>query len=128
MSRSHADWFALRASRLAIALMLAIAALGMHALLWPAVSVAESCAPVVNPYEGTRYEGVNLSHIRAEGVACPKARRVARRAHEKALGLAPSPDGSLRFGSNGWAVVGDLSPSSDRYVAKRNGKRVRWRF
>lgn len=91
-------------------------------------ALAESCDPVVNPYEGTRYEGIDLSHIKARGVSCGKAQRVAARAHEKGLALAPSPDGSLRFRSNGWEVRADLVPSSDRYVATRGGNSVRWRF
>jgi hypothetical protein len=87
-----------------------------------------SCRPVVNPYAGTRYEGVNLSRIRASGVTCRIARRVARRAHRKALAMAPSPNGFLRFNWHHWRVVGDLRPPSDRYVATRDGKQVRWRF
>ena len=48
---------------------------------------AQRCKPVVNPYPGTRYDGVDLTRIRATGVSCPTARRVARRAHRRALGL-----------------------------------------
>ena len=94
----------------------------------PPGAEAASCENVVNPYEGTRYEGVDLTRIRAEGVHCPKARRVVRRAHRKALGLVPDVDGSLEFRWNGWEVVGNLRPSHDRYAARREGKRVRWRF
>jgi hypothetical protein len=89
---------------------------------------ARACAPVVNPYPGTRYEGVDLRRIRATGVSCRGARRVARRAHRKALGITPPPSGVRRFTWRGWQVTGDLRGSSDRYVAKRDGKRVRWRF
>jgi streptogramin lyase len=113
--------------RAGLAVAGAVAVLAALAIV-PAASSAQSCAPVVNPYDGTRYEGVDLSHIRAKGVACPKARRVATRAHKKGLALAPSPDGFLEFRSRGWTVVGDLRPSSDKYFAARNGKRVRWRF
>jgi len=87
-----------------------------------------SCAPVMNPYSGTRYEGVDLRRIRATGLSCRSARRVASRAHRKALGLTPPPSGVLRFTWNGWRVSGDLRGSSDRYVATRDGKRVSWRF
>jgi hypothetical protein len=83
---------------------------------------------VHNPYPGTRYEGVDLTHIRAEGVRCPRARHVARRAHKKALGITPPPSLIRHFRWNGWKVRGDLRPSHDRYVATRRGKRVRWRF
>jgi hypothetical protein len=87
-----------------------------------------SCVPVVNPYAGTRYEGVDLRLIRSTGVSCRSARRVARGAHRKALGLTPPTSGVRRFTWDGWRVTGDLRSSSDRYVATRGGKRVRWVF
>jgi hypothetical protein len=93
-----------------------------------AEAATKSCKPVVDPYAGTRYEGVNLSRIRATDVSCPRARHVARGAHYKALGLTPPPSGIRHFAWNGWRVTGDLRPSSDIYVAVRDGMRVRWRF
>lgn len=87
-----------------------------------------SCSPVLNPYSGTRYEGVDLERIRANGVSCRGARRVARGAHRKALGLTPPVSGVRRFTWNGWRVTGDLRGSSDRYLATRGRKRVRWVF
>jgi hypothetical protein len=89
---------------------------------------ARACAPVVNPYPGTRYEGDDLRRIRATRVTCRGARRVARRAHRKALSLPPPLTGVRRFTWHGWRVTGDLRPSSDRYVAKKGRKRVSWRF
>jgi hypothetical protein len=89
---------------------------------------ARSCAPVANPYPGTRYEGEDLKRIRATGISCRRARRVARRAHRKALALPPPLTGVRRFTWNGWRVRGDLRGSSDRYVARKDGKRVTWRF
>ena len=89
---------------------------------------ARSCSTVVNPYPGTRYDGINLSHIRAEGIKCPNARKVAKGAHKKALGITPPPNGIRHFRWNGWTVTGDLRPSSDKYQATRGGKLVRWRF
>lgn len=89
---------------------------------------ARSCRPVVNPYPDSRYEGVDLRRIRATGVACRIARRVARGAHYKALGQTPPPSGVRRLTWNGWRVTGDLRGSSDRYVATRGGDRVRWIF
>ena len=50
---------------------------------------SRSCAPVVNPYAGTRYEGIDLRRIRSVGVSCGSARQVARDAHRKGLGLTP---------------------------------------
>jgi hypothetical protein len=107
------------------AVLCALAALGV-----PSVEAAQtrSCAPVVNPYPDTRYEGVDLRRIRATGVSCRGARRVARRAHRKALGITPPPTGVRRFTWRGWRVTGDLRGSSDRYVARRGDRRVRWRF
>jgi hypothetical protein len=87
-----------------------------------------SCRPVFNPYPDTRYEGVDLRRIRATGVSCRRARWVARRAHRAALGLPPPLTGVRRFTWHGWRVTGDLRPDSDRYVARRDGTRVRWRF
>lgn len=87
-----------------------------------------ACKRVVDPYPGTRYEGVDLTRIRAVGLPCSDARRVARRAHRKALGITPPADGVRRFRWHGWRVTGDLRGASDRYVAKRGDERVRWRF
>ena len=86
------------------------------------------CGPVVNPYAGTRYEGVDLRRIRAAGVSCRSARRVARGAHRKALELTPPASGVRRFTWDGWRVTGDLRGSSDRYAATRGDERVRWVF
>ena len=65
---------------------------------------SRSCSPVVNPYPGSRYEGVDLTRIRATGVSCRRARRVARGAHRKALGMTPPPSGVRRFTWRGWRV------------------------
>jgi hypothetical protein len=91
-------------------------------------AATKSCAPVKNPYAGTRYEGEDLRRIRAIGVSCHGARRVARGAHRKALGLPPAPSGIRRFTWRRWRVVGDLRGASDRYVARRGGRRVSWVF
>jgi hypothetical protein len=53
---------------------------------------------------------------------------VARRAHRKALGITPPPSGIRHFTWNGWSVTGDIRGETDRYVAKRGAKRVRWLF
>ena len=88
----------------------------------------QSCDPVVNPYEGTRYDGIDLRRIRAKGVHCPKARRVATGAHKKALGITPPVDGVRTYRWNGWEVVGDIRDDVDRYVARRRDRTVRWVF
>ena len=88
-----------------------------------------SCEPVRNPYPDSRYEDVDLTRIRALGVSCRGARRVARSAHYKALGLGPPVAGPIRrFTWRGWNVSGDLRGSHDRYVARWGARRVRWRF
>lgn len=94
----------------------------------PAVAAGRACSPVVNPYPGSRYEGVDLSNIRATGVSCRTARSVAKGAHARALGLTPPESGIRRFTWNGWRVRGDLTGASDRYVATRGSRRVTWRF
>ena len=94
----------------------------------PSAEAARSCKPVENPYPGTRYDDVDLTHILAARVSCLTARRVAKGAHAKALGLTPPADGIRRFTWKGWKVTGNLRPSSDRYLATKGSKRVRWRF
>jgi len=113
------------------ALALLFAAVAVAVAGAPAAEAASyrTCAAVDNPYPGTRYEGVDLSRIRALHVArCTSARRVARGAHHKALGLTPPPSGVRTFSWNGWRVTGDLRGDSDTYVAARGSRRVRWVF
>jgi hypothetical protein len=119
-----------RPTRPLVAVVLAGALLASSGLSAPVAEGAQSrsCGRIDNPYPGTRYEGADLRRIRAVGVSCRGACRVARRAHFKALGLPLPPDGVRRFTWRGWRVSGDLRGSSDRYVAKRGGKRVRWLF
>jgi hypothetical protein len=107
----------------AMLLIAAFAAGGAHS------APVRACRPVINPYEGTRYDGIDLSRIRAIGVSCRTARRVARGAHRKALGLTPPTSGIRRFTWRGWRVTGDIRGRVDRYVARATGgKRVSWRF
>ena len=110
--------------RLGLLALCAAAALGVPAT----EAAAKSCGRIANPYEGTRYEGSDLRKIRARGVSCRGARRVVRRAHYKALSLTPPPSGIRRFRWRGWRVTGNLRGASDRYVAKKGRKRVRWLF
>jgi hypothetical protein len=93
-----------------------------------AAAAAKVCDPVRNPYAGTRYEGVDLTRIRALEVSCSWARTVAKRAHRKALGMPLPADGIRRLKWRGWNVTGDLRPEIDRYVARKGDRRVRWRF
>ena len=89
---------------------------------------AHRCKPVINPYPGTRYHGVDLTRIRATGVSCATARRVARRANRKALRFTAPVGGVRQFSWHGWRVTGNLRGDSDRYSARRPHKRVTWRF
>ena len=93
----------------------------------PADAALRACKPVLDPYPGTRYAGVDLTRIRTSVRSCETARRVARRAHRKALRTAPTGR-FRRFTWHGWAVTGDLRPDHDRYVARKDGRQVRWRF
>jgi hypothetical protein len=107
---------------------LAIAATLVVAAAVPTAAAGKACGKINNPYPGTSYEGIDLKHIRAEGVSCKHARRITRKAHFKALGQSPSPGGILRLRWRGWQVRGNLIPDHDRYAARKNGKRVRWVF
>ena len=93
----------------------------------PADAALRACKPVLDPYPGTRYDGVDLTRIRTSAGSCETARRVARRAHRKALRL-PLTGRFRRFMWHGWAVTGDLRGDHDRYVARKDGRQVRWRF
>jgi hypothetical protein len=107
---------------------LGISVLLVVALAVPEVAAGKECGRIEDPYAGTRYEGVDITRIRGVRVSCPGARRVARRAHRKALGLPVPPSGVRRFTWHGWEVTGDLRGPHDRYVAKRGARRVRWLF
>ena len=91
-------------------------------------ATVRACKPIKNPYAGTRYEDVDITRIRATGASCRGARRVARGAHRKALGITPPPSGIRRFTWRGWRVTGNLRGDHDRYLATRGSRRVRWRF
>jgi hypothetical protein len=97
-------------------------------LAMPATAAAKRCEPVKNPYPGTRYDGVDLTNIRTNKASCRTARRVARRAHYKALGIGTSQGPIVRFTWHGWRVKGDLRPDHDPYIARKGTRWVRWRF
>jgi hypothetical protein len=96
--------------------------------LAPSAHAATACSPIRDPYPGTRYEGADLTHIRATHVSCTTARNVVRGAHRTALGITPNVTGIRRFTWHGWHVTGDLRPAHDKYVAARGSKRIRWEF
>ena len=110
--------------RLLAALLAIVATLALP----DAAAAVTACEPVRDPYPGTRFEGVDLTRIRAVEVPCSTARRVAKRAHRKALGLPVPVDGIRRFMWRQWSVTGDLRLAKDRYVARKGDRRVRWRF
>lgn len=117
----------MRARVLAVAIALAATLAALSAP--PAgAAVLRHCKRVENPYPGTRYAGIPLHHIYARGVTCTRARRVAKGAHRKALGMTPPPSGYRTFYWYGWRVFGNLRGDEDRYLATKNGARVRWRF
>ncbi len=108
--------------------MLAVALLAVGFVGTADAATLRNCGKVENPYPNTRYAGADLTRITARNVSCRTAKRVATRAHDKALGLSIPEDGIRRFSWNGWAVTGDVGPASDRYLATRRGARVTWRF
>ena len=116
----------MRSNRLALA-ALACAVVFTGASPAHADAALRACKPVLNPYPHTRYAGVDLTRIRTSTRSCETARNVARGAHRAAL-RRPATGSFRRFSWHGWAVTGDLRPDHDRYVARRNGRQVRWRF
>src|SRR3954453_4877458 len=75
----------------------------------PADAAFTSCAPITNVSElsGTRFAGADIFRIRAQGVSCTTARRIARGATLRALGLTP-PSGIKRFRYQSWAISDNL--------------------
>jgi hypothetical protein len=95
----------------------------------PAGASAASCRPVRDLFDGTRYEGSDLFRIRAQGVSCATARRVARAATYKAVGGPPGPTGFKRLRYRRWHLVDDLRGDTDRFSARASGaKRITWSF
>ena len=114
----------MRSNRLALAaLACTVAVIGSS----PAEAALRACAPVRHPYPHSRYADVDLTGIRTSLGSCATARRVARRAHRKALRMAMTGR-FRRYTWHGWAVTGDLRPERDRYVARKDARQVRWRF
>jgi hypothetical protein len=94
----------------------------------PATAAAKRCDPVKNPYPGTQYDGVDLTKIRTNKASCRTARRVARKAHYKAVWIGTSQGPIVRLTWHGWRVRGDLRPDHDPYIARKGTRWVRWRF
>jgi hypothetical protein len=113
----------------ATTLLVVVGVLGAFAATPSAqASSTRSCSPILNPSPGTRYAGEDRTRIRATGVSCATAHRVARGAHRKALGITPPLSGIRHLTWDDWRVTGDLRGAHDTYVAKRGDKRVRWVF
>jgi hypothetical protein len=106
----------------------ALAAATLVATAVPAEAVARSCRPVRNVFDNTRYAGSDLFSIRADGVSCRRARRLAHRATFKALGVPVASGPILRFRVDGWRVTDDLRGDADRLRARSSGRLVTWRF
>lgn len=101
------------------------------ALIAPATADAavKRCRPVIDIFDGTRYAGSDLYRIRAQGVSCATARRVALRGTHRGVAGVPDPDGRVRVTYRRWTVVGDLRGDADHYRALAPGrKRVTWIF
>jgi hypothetical protein len=97
----------------------------------PADAAFKSCASIrnVSQLDGTRFAGADIFRIRAQGVSCATARRVARGATIRALGITPPLSGIKRFRYQSWSVSDDLRGNDDLYRATGSGsKRLIWRF
>ena len=95
----------------------------------PGDAAARSCRPILDVafLEGSRYEGSDIFRITAN-VSCRTARRVARGATRKALGMPPPPSGIKRFRYRSWSVIDDVRGATDRFSAHLDDATVRWRF
>lgn len=109
--------------------ILAPAAVVAALLLAPPAADARTCRPILDPafVDGTRYEGSDVFRIRAN-LSCTIARRVARGATRKALGITPPPSGVKRFRYRAWSIVDDLRGASDRFSAYNDDAKVTWLF
>jgi len=97
----------------------------------PAKAAFKSCASIrdVAQLDGTRFAGSDIFRIRAQGVSCTTARRIARGATIRALAITPPLSGIKRFRYQSWSVSDDLRGNDDLYRATGSGsKRITWRF
>ena len=97
----------------------------------PADAAFRSCASIrnVSQLDGTRFAGSDIFRIRAQGVSCTTARRIARGATIRALAITPPLSGIKRFTYQSWSVSDDLRGNDDLYRANGSGsKRLIWRF
>jgi len=105
----------------------AAAVLGTAAAPAPAAAATKACKPVYNVFDGTRYEGSDLYRIRAKGVSCRSARKLAWKATHKAQSFTPiHPILHFRVGS--WHVSDDLRRAVDRLFARAGARTVSWRW
>jgi hypothetical protein len=113
-------------------LALAFAAAALFAIAAaPADAAVKSCASIrnVSQLDGTRFAGSDIFRIRAQGVSCTTARRIARGATLRALGITPPLSGIKRFRYQSYSVSDDLRGNDDRYTARGSGsKRITWLF
>lgn len=108
---------------------LAVAAVFVAAAATPAPAHAKFCRPVLNMFEGSRLEGSDAYRVRATGVSCGTARRVARQGTRRAVAATPNVNGFVRVRYRWWRVLDDLRGSTDRFKARSSGsKRITWLF
>jgi hypothetical protein len=97
----------------------------------PADAAFKSCRSIrnVSQLDGTRFAGSDIFRIRAQGVSCTTARRIARGATIRALGITPPVSGIKRFRYRSYAISDNLRGNDDRYSATGSGsKRITWLF
>lgn len=107
----------------------ALAAASLAVAAAPAPASAKSCRPVLDMFEGSRLEGSDAYRIRATGVSCGTARRVARQGTRRAVAATPNVNGFVRVRYRRWRVLDDLRGATDRFKARAGrAKRVTWLF
>jgi hypothetical protein len=88
--------------------------------------VPDTCRPVQDlpELDGSRYEGTDIIRIRAVGVGCRRARRVAHRTTVEGFPLGATV---LSCRWRRWSVERDLRGDVDRYAATAGAAQVSWR-
>jgi hypothetical protein len=110
---------------------LIIAAVAALAAASPVRAAPHACRPVYNLafLDGSRLEGADIVHVRADRVRCRTARRVAYAATKRGIYLgAVVLHYRVRVAGPRWRVDRNLSGDVDRYRARTGGRTVSWRL
>jgi hypothetical protein len=108
-----------------------IAAAAALAAASPASAQPHACRPIYNLafLEGSRLEGADIVHIRADRVRCRTARRVAYAATKRGIYLGAFVlHYRVRVAGYRWRVDRNLSGAIDRYRGRTGSRTVSWRL